>query len=549
MKKIIGMLFAGLFVFQIAGTSFAAAGLSDIAGHKYQTAIEYLYKNKIISGYSDGTFKADIKINRAELLKILVGGAGFTDPDAAKYKNCFPDVKTQWYAKYVCFAKEKNWVKGYEGGLFKPEQPSTKVEAIKMLMHSQGFPITDKTTAQSIYSDVDFKQWFGPYMFVAEAMQIVDIAGAKYGPMDFITRGEISNNIYRAMLIIKYKVGNFDEVLIEMSPDKEMEVIKDPVVNQQFDAPVLTASSSNPSMVLLKWTAPAKTGDSALKSYVLDYKVDNDIDYKSTNYAVEFYDAKVKTDGGIILTVAPATMYHFKVKAVNVNGQSSAYSSVGTITTAQPLEPGAPTVEKVSQTFSSITLKVSLPKYTGDSALDALYDSFIDPNDGFGQGGFMSIAGNNIVDSWTVKYNFSPNKDSLEQPNYEFSFWVNNKNGKVGEKVVAKFAGLSTNPDRPTVTTAAIAKNSIGFNVKKPDYTGSMPIEMYYYTVDSSSGEMPLDKAGSYGVDYFEKDMKGVLTIGNALLPNTTYTISFWVKNLNGKHGDKITKTVTTAAN
>lgn len=536
-----------VMVLQISATAFATVGLSDIAGHKYQTAIEYLYGKKVIGGYPDGTFKPDIQINRAELLKILVGGAGFVDPDATKYKDCFPDVKTQWYAKYVCFAKEKNWVQGFDDGLFKPEQPARKVEAMKMLLKSEGFPIVEKATGNSIYGDVDFSQWFGPYMFMAEAMDIVDIAGAKYGPMDFITRGEISNNMYRTMLILEQKVGSFDQVVLVPKKD---EVKPDPVVVvEPFDAPVLTVTSSNPTSILLKWTTPAKTGDSALQKYVLGYKAGNDLDYKTTDYSVEYYDAKVKTDGGIILISKPSTMYHFKVKAVNVNGQSSALSDVITITTAGPLEPAAPTVEKISQTFSDITLKVTLPGYTGDSALDSIFESFTNPNDGMTQSGSTSIEGNQIVGSWTVKYTLFPKKENIEQPEYEFSFWVNNKNGKASEKVVVKFPGLAVTPNKPTVTTKSIGSNNLQFEVKPPAYMGSGPLSMYSYSVDASSKPNGNGGAGGYAKDFFEQDMNGVLTVGNMLLPDTTYTISFWVINVDGREGEKVTKVVKTSAN
>ena len=537
MKKIIRILMVAVMLLQISATAFATVGLSDIAGHKYQTAIEYLYGKKVIGGYPDGTFKPDIQINRAELLKILVGGAGYTDPDATKYKDCFQDVKTQWYAKYVCFAKEKNWVQGFEGGLFKPEQPARKVEAMKMLLKSEGLPVADKASGNSIYSDVDFSQWFGPYMFMAEAMDIVDIAGAKYGPMDFVTRGEISNNMYRTMLILEQKVGSFDQVVIAPKVDDPV------VVVDQFDAPVLTVTSSGPTSILLKWTVPVKTGDSALQKYVLGYKAGNDLDYKTTDYSVEYYDAKLKTDGGIVLISNPSMMYHFKVKAVNMNGQSSELSDVITITTAGPLEPAAPTVEKVSQTFSDITLKVTLPGYTGDSALDSIFSDFTNPNDGMGQGGSTSIENNQIVGSWTVKYNLFPKKENLEQPNYEFSFWVNNKNGKVSEKVVAKFPGLAVTPDKVTVTTKSIGSNNLQFEIKPPVYMGSGPLDLYAYSVDNNAG------SGKYGKSFFEQDMNGVLTVGNMLLPDTTYTVTFWVVNTDGRIGEKVTKVVKTSAN
>ena len=72
-------------------------------------AIDYLYEEGVLGGYSDGSFKPENTVNRAELLKILVEGQGVT-PDADEYQNCFPDVTTDWYAKYVCYAKEEGWV-------------------------------------------------------------------------------------------------------------------------------------------------------------------------------------------------------------------------------------------------------------------------------------------------------------------------------------------------------------------------------------------------------------------------------------------------------
>jgi len=541
MKKIFSFLFAVLFVFQSFGTALAIpiTPLSDIAGHKYQTAIEYLFSKKIVKGYDDGTFKPDSQINRAELLKILVGGAGYTDPDATKYKNCFPDVHEEWYAKYVCFAKEKGWVQGFSDGLFKPEQPAAKVEAIKMLLNSEGVPITTQPVGKSIYSDVDFAQWYGPYMYVAEAMDIVDIVGGKYGPQALITRGETSNNIYRTMLVLEQKVGSFDQVVLGQT---------NTVNPQQFDAPVLTVTSTDPVKVLLNWTTPANSGDSALKMYTLDYKLANDLDYKSVEYSVEYYNAKLKSDGGIVLTAAPNTMYHFRVKAVNINGHVSDYSNVFTITTAQPLEPDAPVVEKVDQTFSTISLKVTLPKYTGDSALDSIFSDFTDPNDGSTQSGSVGIEANKIVDSWTVKYTLNAKAGNAVQPDYSFTFWVNNKNGKVSQKTTVKFAGLSANPDATAVTVSSLTKDGVSFTVDKPVYAGSTPIAEYGYSIDSSSDPQANLQAGTYSKDFFEKNLNGVLSLG-ALSANTSYTVSFWVVNMSGNKSNKVSKIVTTPVN
>lgn len=570
MKKIETSVLVGTILFQLSITGAFAAPISDISDHKYKTAIEYLQGENIVNGYDDGTFKPNNAINRAELLKVLVGGAGYTKPDGTVYRNCFPDVKAEWYAAYICFAKEKGWISGYSDGFFRPEQIINRVEAIKMLINSQGFPATKDTSKDtSKYSDVDLKKWYGPYMYIAEAMQIVDSTEKNYYPGVFITRGEISNNIYRSMLIIENKVGSFSQVpetkttpitptANPLAPVAPPVVVNPPiavnppaVVKTPFDVPGLTVSSPNPTTIVLKFDAPIQTGSSGLKLYTLEHKKDNEVNYSSSDYTTEYYNAKEKSDGGILFTGSPSTMYHFRVKAINTDGQISNYSTVKTITTAAPLEPASPTVTLLSQTYKNIELSVKLPTYTGDSPLDMISTSFVDPNDGSGQGGSSSIAGNNIGPTWTTKFLLNPKITDIEPPTYTFEVWVNNKNGKISKKTTFSTLGLSANPGRPSVTTKTINKNSIDFEVKAPAYSGSLPIKTYNYMVESSSN--PNDggnlTGGNYSKNYFETDMKNILSVGNLLLPDTTYTVSFWVVNLNDKASGKVTKIIKTSTN
>jgi|GEM_PF-2034553 len=571
MKKAFALSVIITLTFQLSAVGVLAAPMSDIADNKFKTAIEYLQGKNIINGYDDGTFRPDNTINRAELLKILVGGAGYAKPDEATYRNCFPDVKTEWYASYVCFAKEKGWINGYSDGSFRPEQMINKVEAIKMLVNSQGYPATkDTSTDISTYSDVDLKQWYGPYMYVAEAMEIIENSENNFYPDVFITRGEVSNNIYRSMLIIENKVGSFSQVPNVKAPSTDVIVnppapINPPVVNPTtpvnppvvnppatkipFDAPGLTVKSTNPKAILLTFSAPVQSGDSSINTYTLKKKKENDLNYTSSDYTVEYYNAKEKSDGGITFVSSPSTMYHFRVKASNSSGQTSGYSTVKTMTTAAPLEPAAPTVTIVSQTYKNIELAVKLPTYTGDSALDMVSSSFTDPNDGSGQGGSVSIEGNNIGATWNAKFLLSPKITDTTPPTYTFEFWVNNKNGKLSEKTIFSTPGLSANPGRPTVTVKSIAKNEIDFDMKPPSYSGSSPIKAYGYLIESSSSPNDSLTGGEFSKNYFETEMKNVMSVGAMLVPNTTYVISFWVVNFDGKKSGKVTMTVKTSAN
>lgn len=94
----------------------------------------------IVGGYPDGTVRLNEKLNRAELLAIAFR--------ASKYENiydvnmnsdyCFNDVTSEaeghWFAPYICTAKTKGFVEGYDGNLAKPGNKVILAEALKMML-------------------------------------------------------------------------------------------------------------------------------------------------------------------------------------------------------------------------------------------------------------------------------------------------------------------------------------------------------------------------------------------------------------------------------
>lgn len=164
--------------------------------HDNYPAIDYLYDEGIVSGYEDGSFKPENTVNRAELLKILVEGQGIT-PDANTYKNCFPDVTTDWYAKYVCYAKEEGWVAGYPDGNFRPADTVNKVEALKMLLNSQN--IESETPADKPFDDVATSDWFAKYVSAAQTLGILEEDGDTFSPDSDRTRAGIAEELYRLL--------------------------------------------------------------------------------------------------------------------------------------------------------------------------------------------------------------------------------------------------------------------------------------------------------------------------------------------------------------
>lgn len=180
--------------------------LSDIMANDYEKAIQYLYNENVISGYDDGTFKPNQVVNRAELMKIIVESV-FGTPDEETYLGCFPDVQEDWYAKYVCYAKEQNWIQGYPDGTFLPDQNINKAEALKILVNAYGYTIPGAVNDE-LFKDVDTSAWYAPFVKTAndkgllpQSYEGADLTTINYGIGEEITRGEVSENIYRAILL------------------------------------------------------------------------------------------------------------------------------------------------------------------------------------------------------------------------------------------------------------------------------------------------------------------------------------------------------------
>lgn len=206
-----------------------AAFLEDTVGHKNQAAIQYLYENGVIAGYPDGLFRPNNTVNRAELLKILVAGKGIT-PSAQEFKNCFPDVKEEWFAPYICYAKTQKWVEGYPDGTFQPAKTVNKVEAMKMFVNSQGYAVP-QAVSEKLFEDADSGAWYARYLKVAKDRNLLEET-VRFGTADDMTRAGISENIYRAIIIKKEGINVFSTTAIEGSvltkTAKVSDVIKTP---------------------------------------------------------------------------------------------------------------------------------------------------------------------------------------------------------------------------------------------------------------------------------------------------------------------------------
>lgn len=168
-------------------------GFSDVslADPNYE-AIKFLRQFDIVDGYEDGTFKPKMEVNRGELAKLLYASSWNSVGEFwnTKFspKNCFPDVKDEWFSLYVCALKSKNWIQGHPDGNFRPALTVNQAEALKMILLSQGIKL----------EAVDTGIWYDAYFQKAFEMKVLD--PSEKNPAKALNRGEISQMLYRTLI-------------------------------------------------------------------------------------------------------------------------------------------------------------------------------------------------------------------------------------------------------------------------------------------------------------------------------------------------------------
>ena len=105
-------------------------GFSDVpAGQWYTVAVSTLANVGAITGYSNGTFQPSKAISRAEFVTILAGIYGVNISKGMP----FSDVGHGWCYDAVATAYANGWVSGYTDGTFRPDQTITRAEAVVIL--------------------------------------------------------------------------------------------------------------------------------------------------------------------------------------------------------------------------------------------------------------------------------------------------------------------------------------------------------------------------------------------------------------------------------
>lgn len=216
-KRFLASILMGAVIFGGVASAKIMYTFSDVdSSTDYNSSIYWAADQGIATGYGDGNWGPDVCVRRAELMKMVMEYGGHDDYDPMYTKPYFSDVNVgDWYFDYVMKARGLGYIDGYSDGTFKPNNCVNRAEAMKIVVNIliEKDP-TELPTGGLFYDnklvvDVDTNDWYIRYAYRLFKDRLVgtnhteyagDVAGVytiKFFPGEDMTRKEVAEMLYR----------------------------------------------------------------------------------------------------------------------------------------------------------------------------------------------------------------------------------------------------------------------------------------------------------------------------------------------------------------
>ena len=162
---------------------------SDITGHWAENSIKQAESDGIVTGYSDGTFKPNHRVTRAEFT-VMLAGALHWDGTGGELPFNDQDQIGAWAKRAVALAVQAGIVSGYEDGSFRPDAKITRAEMATMIAKALKLAL-DEHAQTGFADDKDIPKWAkGAVEGIRKLGIITGRGGNKFVPNDTATRSE-----------------------------------------------------------------------------------------------------------------------------------------------------------------------------------------------------------------------------------------------------------------------------------------------------------------------------------------------------------------------
>ena len=150
-SRFLCILVTVFLAFQITAAVYSASvEFKDTKGHWAEQDIEKYAGQGIISGYSDGTFRPDNYITRAEFITILNKFFNLTQTADIGFKDV---PENAWYRLQIQQAVKEGYVIGFTDNTFKPDEFITRQEAAMIICRLLKLDLSQAGTESEQFKD------------------------------------------------------------------------------------------------------------------------------------------------------------------------------------------------------------------------------------------------------------------------------------------------------------------------------------------------------------------------------------------------------------
>lgn len=169
-------------------------------GHWAFASVERAAELGLVTGYSDGTFRPDTPVTRAQFVLMLWRMC--SKPAAAKAAS-FADASADWYQDALSWAVEKGYVNGLSDTRFGPDAPITRQQAMAILFRLNGGQSGTELTLTGIYEQTfadstTIASWAKDATWWAVYHELVSgVGGSRIAPEANASRAQIAAILLR----------------------------------------------------------------------------------------------------------------------------------------------------------------------------------------------------------------------------------------------------------------------------------------------------------------------------------------------------------------
>ncbi|WP_051287061.1 polysaccharide lyase family 8 super-sandwich domain-containing protein [Paenibacillus taiwanensis] len=175
---------------------------SDISEHWAKAAIQKSAELGFVTGYEDGTFRPNGIITRGELAAMLARALKLERVNAA-FSFADQAQTPAWAQPFIQALAKAGYISGYEDGTFRANKQMTRSELVVLIVRARGLEVHPKVTLT--FGDADqIPAWAKPYVAAAvEAGLIQGNGDGKFKPNAATTRAEAITLILRLLNVSK----------------------------------------------------------------------------------------------------------------------------------------------------------------------------------------------------------------------------------------------------------------------------------------------------------------------------------------------------------